>query len=471
MINTDYIEVSRYSDKSVVKKGRWQRYLLLGLATNIAFWGSAFLYLKLTPPTYTSSSAVNLPGTWSNANVTLPDIGQANYENVSPYASLATQDPREIYKFLAESEPVMKAAAAQLNMSLEEFGEPRLKVIVNTSLMTVDFKGASPEEARNKSLAFYKAFGARLNELRVQEANQRQIGYQDALTASQKKLETVQNRLSNYKASSGLSSDNQISDLTTNIEQLRRQRAEIVAQQQQSSTRLKELSTNLKVSAGQATDAFVIQTDQIFQQNLKDYSEASATLDILNGKFLPNYPTVIRERGKRDAAEKALIARSQLLLGRPISLETLKQLNLNNNNSNTAKEALFQELITVEAEQKGLTAQAEAIEEQIAQLESRLRTLTQKGATLDSLKRDTQVAEAVFSSNLAKLDITKSTSSSSYPLIQIVTEPNLPKNPSSPKEKLVLLGAASGSLFVSLGLLLLWWRERKNSIADMTVKR
>lgn len=471
MINTDYIEISRYSDKSVVKKGRWQRYLLLGLATNIAFWGSAFLYLKVTPPTYTSSSAVNLPGTWSNANVNLPDIGQANYENVSPYASLSTQDPREIYKFLAESEPVMKAAAAQLNMSLEEFGEPRLKVIVNTSLMTVDFKGASPEEARNKSLAFYKAFAARLDELRTQEANQREIGYQEALTASQKKLATVQNRLSDYKASSGLSSDNQISDLTTNIEQLRRQRAEIVAQQQQASTRLKELSTNLKVSAGQATDAFVIQTDQIFQQNLKDYSEASATLDILNGKFLPNYPTVIRERGKRDAAEKALLARSQLLLGRPISLETLKQLNLNNNNSNTAKEALFQELITVQAEQKGLTAQAQAIDEQIAQLESRLRSLTQKGATLDSLKRDTQVAEAVFSSNLAKLDLNKSNLSSSYPLIQIVTEPNLPKTPSSPKEKLVLLGVASGSLFVSLGLLLLWWRERKNSIANTMVTR
>jgi uncharacterized protein involved in exopolysaccharide biosynthesis len=467
MINTDYIETSRYSDKSVVNKGCWQRYLLLGLATNIVVWGSAFLCLKVIPPTYTSSSALNLPGTWSNTSVNIPDIGQANYENVSPYASLSTQDPREIYKFLAESEPVMKAAAAQLNMSLEEFGKPRLKVLVNTTIMNVDFKGASPEEARNKSLAFYKAFEARLNELRLQEVNQREIGYQDALSTSQKKLATVQKRLSDYKARSGLSSDAQISDLTTNIEQLRRQRAEIVAQQQQASTHLGELSTNLKVSAGQATDAFVIQTDQIFQQNLKDYSEASATLDILNAKFLPNYPTVIRETGKRDAAEKALLARSQLLLGRPISLETLKQLNLNNTNSNTAKEALFQELITVQAEQKGLTAQAQGLDQQIVQLERRLRMLIQKESTLDSLKRDRQVAEAVFSSTLAKLDISKSNLSSSYPLIQIVTQPNLPKNSSSPKEKLILLGAASGSLFVSLGLVLLWWREHKNFISDM----
>jgi phage shock protein A len=87
-----------------------------------------------------------------------------------------------------------------------------------------------------------------------------------------------------------LNSEEQIKDLTTNIEQLRRQRAEILAQQQQATTRLKELSTNLKLSAGQATDAFRLQTDQIFQQNLKNYSEASAALVVLESKFLPNHP-------------------------------------------------------------------------------------------------------------------------------------------------------------------------------------
>ncbi|KYC40594.1 hypothetical protein WA1_26105 [Scytonema hofmannii PCC 7110] len=474
---TNYIEISAgYPDrsrKSGAQQGRWQRYFLLGLATNLAFWGSAFLYLKVTPPIYTSSSAINLPGAWSNTNVNLPGIGQANYENVSPYAALSTQDPREIYKFLAESEPVLRAAASRLNMSLEEFGEPRLKVIVNTSIMSVEFQGASPKEAQNKSLAFYQAFQARLNEMRYQEAIQRDVGYQTALTSSKRKLEIAQKHLSDYKASSGLNSEEQISDLSTNIEQLRRQRAEILAQQQQAGTRLAQLSTNLKLSAEQASDAFVLQTDQIFQQNLKSYSDASAALVVLESKFLPNHPTLITEKAKRDSAQQALLARGQSLLERPVSLINLKQLNLSNNNSgNTApRDILFQQLVTVQADQKGFTAQAQAIEQQIAQLEGRLKALTQQQITLDSLKRNTQIAEAVFSSTLTRLDLGKSNTFGSYPLIQIVIQPTLPDTPSSPKEKLVLLGSAFGSFFVSLGLVLLWWRERKNSMSDTTINR
>jgi len=463
---TNYIEISAgypsRPSKSAVNQGRWQRYLLLGLATNVVFWASAFLYLKVTPPTYTSDSAINLPGEGSNANVNLPGIGQASYENSSPYGSSSSQDPRESYKFIAESEAVLKAAAAAINMSLKEFGKPRLKVLDNTTIMTVQFKGASPEEARNKSLAFYKALEARLNELRTQEVIQRDVGFQTALNSSQKKLQSAQKHLSDYKARSGLNSDEQIKGLTNNIEQLRRQRAEILAQQQQANTRLKQFSANLKLSAGQATDAFALQTDQIFQQNLKNYSEASAAVVVLESKFWSAHPTIIAEKAKRDAAQQALLARGQILLGRPVTLATLKQLNLSTTNSGTAsRETLFQQLVTVQADQKGLTAQAQAIDQQIAQLENRLKNLAQLGSNLDALKRDMQVAEAVFSSTLTRLDIGKSNAFGSYPLIQIVAEPSLPNSPTTPKKSYVYLGSALGSVFSTTGLVLLWLRSRK----------
>jgi uncharacterized protein involved in exopolysaccharide biosynthesis len=234
---------------------------------------------------------------------------------------------------------------------------------------------------------------------------------------------------------------------------------------------LAQLSANLKLSAGQATDAFALQTDQIFQQNLKNYSDASAALVVLESKFLPNHPTLIAEKAKRDAAQQALLDRGQSLLGRPMSLASLKQLNLSSNNSGNSapRDTLLEQLVTVQADQEGFTAQAQEIDQQIAQLESRLKSLTRRQATLDSLKRDMQIAEAVFSSTLARLDIGKSNTFGSYPLIQLVIQPTLPDNPSSPKEKLVLLGAASGSLFVFLGLVALWWRERQNSISDKAV--
>ncbi|MDF5731167.1 MAG: hypothetical protein PUP92_24990 [Rhizonema sp. PD38] len=456
------IRIPGYPSESVEKRGRWQRYLRLGIATNAVLWISALLYLKVIPPTYTSLSAVNLPGQGSNANVNLPGIGQASYENPSPYAIASSQDPRENYKFIAESEPVLKAAADQLNMSLEEFGKPQTKVLVNTSIMTIEFKGASAQEAQSKSLAFYKALQTKLMDLRTQESTQRDVGFQAGLNSAKKKLDTTQKLLSDYKARSGLNSEDQIKDLTTNIEQLRRQRAEILAQEQQATTRWKQLSANLELSAGQATDAFVLQKDQIFQQNLKNYSDASAAVTVLESKFFPSHPTVIAEEAKRDSAEYALLARSQSLLGRSLNLATLKQLNLSTgNNLNTAQENLLQQLVTIHAEQQGFITQAQAMEQQITQLEKRLKNLVQKESKLNALKRDMQVAEAVFSSSLTKLDIAKSNAFGSYPVIQIVAEPSLPEKPSKPKKLYVYLGAAVGSLLSTTGVVLLWQRDCK----------
>ncbi|MBE8991534.1 GumC family protein [Nostoc sp. LEGE 12450] len=465
----NYIEISGYSGKSVAKRKPWQLYLLLTLATNLAFWALAFLYLKVTPPTYTSSSAINLPGAASNANVNLPGIGQASYENSSPYSLSSSQDPRENYKFIAVSEPVLKASATRLNMSLGEFGSPRLKVLDNTTLMTVEFMGTSPEEAQQKSLAFYQAFETRLNQLRTEEAARRDAGFQVPLDSSQKKLQRAQKNLSAYKANSGLNSEEQIKDLASNIEQLRRQRVEILAQQQQASTRLRQLSENLKLSAGQATDAFVLQTDQIFQQNLKNFSQANANLAVLESKFLPNHPTVVANKAERDSTQSALLARSQSLLGRPVSLENLAQLNLSNTSSGTAsREALFQQLIVVQVDQKGLTAQAKSIDQQMVQLENRLKKLAQQESNLDALKRDMQVAEAVFSSTLTRLDIGKSNGFGSYPLIQVIAKPSLPNSPVAPKKAYVYLGATAGSIFSTTGIVLLWLREHKRKICEIS---
>lgn len=459
---TNYIQISTKNSGKSASFGRGLHYLLLGLTTNIAFWASAILYLKVTPPTYTSSSAINLPGSSSNASVNLPGIGEASYENVSPFASSSSQDPRENYKFIAQSEPVLTSAAAKLKMSVAEFGSPRIKVVDNTTIMTVEFKGANPQEARNKSWAFHKALEKRLSKFRTQEISRKDAGFQMGLNSSQKKLLTAQKNLSDYRANSGLNSDAQIKDLTNNIEQLRRQRAEVVASQQQTNTRLQQLSANLKLTAPLATDAFALQTDQIFQQNLKIYSDASASVVVLESKYFPDHPTLVAEIAKRDAAQSALLARGQSILGRPVDLATIKQLNLTNNVSGNSREVLFQQMVTVQADQKGLASQANAIDQQINLLETRLRKLTQQETKLDALKRDMQVAEAVFSSTLTRLDIGKSNTFGSYPLIQIVAEPSLPDSPTEPKKTYVYLGAALGSLFSTVGFFLLWLRANKS---------
>ncbi|NKB18055.1 MAG: hypothetical protein HC770_08200, partial [Pseudanabaena sp. CRU_2_10] len=294
--------------------------------------------------------------------------------------------------------------------------------------------------------------------LRFEEILKREQSSQNNLKIAQAKLQKTQKQLSDYKAKSGLSSSDQIKDLSTNIEQLRKQKVESYAQVQQTTNRLEQLSSDLGLTVSEASGAFKLQADRLFQQNLKDYSESSASLVILKTKWGDNHPLVIKEVARQQATRKALLNRASSLLGRKVSQANLGQLNIKEE-TGSGRETLFRDLVTVQSEQKGAVAQERAIAGQIVQLETRLQNLVQKQTTLDSLQREVQIAEAVFASTLAKLDLGKSDIFASYPIAQLIAEPTLPDTASSPKPLYVFLGAGVSSLLIATGLILLWWRQ------------
>ncbi|HEY9844932.1 MAG TPA: hypothetical protein V6D03_01925, partial [Candidatus Caenarcaniphilales bacterium] len=397
----------------VNKGARLQRlgYPGLVILANALIWGSAFLYLKMAPPIYTSKWAVTLPGAAPGINVNLPDVGEASSTNSNPPTSSETSDPRANYKFIVSSQPVLTAAADSINMTLEEFehpGQPRVKLIDNTTIMEFEVKGSTPVETQQKSLALYQAFIRQLNLLRAEDVAQRNEAAQSTLRSAKSRLAAAQKRLSNYKARSGLSSSEQLRDLSVNIEDLRKQQAEALAQEQQAGSRLKRLASNLSLSPQQASDAFALQADDLFKQHSKDYSDTSAELVKLQAKFQANHPAVVEKKAEQQSAQRALLARSRSLMGKSVNHSTLGRLNLSPSSPGAARESLFQQLVVVQADQGGLKAQAEALNQQINQLESRLKSLTQKESTLESLRRDAQLTEAVFTSTIAKLDLSKS---------------------------------------------------------------
>ncbi|HEY9853022.1 MAG TPA: hypothetical protein V6D28_26355 [Leptolyngbyaceae cyanobacterium] len=457
---SDSLTISKLSSPSSVRR-TWPIYLFAGIAINATIWGLALFYLKMASPSYTSDFAISLPAASSAANVNLPGIGQASASSESPY-QVTSQDPRENYKFLLTSREVLNAAAESLKIESSEFGQPRVTTIGNTTIMKVELAGETPEQAQSKTVALLNALQNKLNELRLKQSSQQDLILQQSLNSSQNKLKEAQKKLLDYKANSNLNSADQVSSLTTNIEDLRKQRAQIIGQERLANGRLQELSINLNLNAKQAGDAFILQTDPIVQKLLQDYTESNAVLIDLNNKFLPNHPAVIDRVSRRDAAQAALLRRASAIVGRSVSIAELTQLNLSNTEQGaSAKADLSQQLVVAQAERQGLAAQARALDQQIAQLESRLKILTQKEATLVNLERDVRTAEAVFSSTLARLDLGKSTVSGAYPLIQLFSEPSLPGSSTSPKKIFVYVGAALASLFCSNGLFLLWLRQRQ----------
>lgn len=427
--------------------------VLIGLV-NALIWMPACLYLLLTKSVYTSKWALILPSQGIATSLNLPEIGQAT-SSAGPGISGSTHDTRANYEYIFASDHVLAHAAKLSRLSPQEFGKPRIRLIDNTTMMQFEVTGRSPVDAQRKSLALYQAAQARLGELRDLELREREIPAELTLLSVQQKLKEAQQKVTNYKLGSGLSSSDQVKDLSGSIEQLRRQRAEVLAGELSASRRLAQLSLSLGLTPPQAADAFQLQVDQVFQQHLKDYSDATSSLRLLTGKFGSRNPRVIKESNKRDSALQNLLLRSRHLLGKNMPLSVISKLALSTSVSTSGRDSLLQSLVTVQADQRALDGQASALDTQIRTLERRLGGIAKPLSTLESLLRNEQIAQAVFASTLAKLDLGRGDLYSSYPLVQMAVQPTLATEPSTPKTGFVLGGALLGSILSSLGLLLL----------------
>ncbi|MBE9011764.1 hypothetical protein IQ250_16290, partial [Pseudanabaenaceae cyanobacterium LEGE 13415] len=296
-------------------RGKFYRLLWLGL--NSALWSGAVLFLTVKPPSYASKWTINVPVSENSSNVNIPGIGQAYSASDSPYKSFA--DPREIYSHLMQSKEVIKLAATKLNLSTKAFRRPRIKIVDNTTLIEVEIKGASPEQAQEKAIALQTALETKLAELQRAELTQRDRNLTTALRSDQQRLQTAEEQLARFRQSSTLSSTNQLDNLTSNLETLRRSKAEAIAELQQIDAKFDQLAANLGLSASEAADALVLQSDQVFQRYLANYSQASAEIDTLGVRFTPSTPHVQAKQQEIDTAQTSMLQRAELLLERSIS--------------------------------------------------------------------------------------------------------------------------------------------------------
>jgi uncharacterized protein involved in exopolysaccharide biosynthesis len=449
---------------------RWLKYLVIFGLCNGTVWVLALSYLKKTPPSYTSSLLLHVAGGGPGVSLNLPDIGQANTSSGTSFG--ADSDPRENYKLMLMSSTILKSTAEKLKISEAELGKPQVELVQNTTLLEITLSARQPQEASQKLWAIYHVLYDRLNVLRAEEQAERNKGVQKALANAQKKLIEAQKRLSDYKITSGLSSVDQVKDLIGNLGTLQTQLIEAQALYQEKNSSLQQLSTTLQLSPQQAADALVLQTDQEFQKSLKEYTDVTTLLNTLSANRGSNYPDVREAKRQQQAALTAMLQRGQILLRIPLEQLKLERLILDNSNGSGVKRAdLFTQLVNLSTEKQGIAGKIATLTEKIAELEARLQILSQKESVFASLDRDLQIAQAVFASTLTKIDLSQNDPFGSFPLIYIIEEPNIPTEPSAPQPKLVLAGALIGSMFVTMGLTLLWWREPLLSVTKVIIRK
>ena len=158
-----------------------------------------------------------------------------------------------------------------------------------------------------------------------------------------------------------------------------------------------------------------------------------------------------RDQSLRDA----IVARGQTLTGLPPrTLLSFADLSVTE-----GRARLFETMVTGDAQSAGAAAAVTEIRTQIAAQARDGARLVGDAGRLSDLLRDLHVADAVFSSALARLDTNKADPFASYPLVQTLEAPSLPRARTAPSPKLAIAGAIAASLLLLLGFGLTWLRQ------------
>jgi len=439
---------------SPASTNRKPRYIILATLTLSIIWGIALAYIKLAKPIYRSEWTLVLPGKGAGANVSLVDIGQTSTAAASPYSNSSTS-AKANYKEFAVSSFVLRNAASYLDMPAHSFSKPRVKLIDQTSLLYFSIEGRSPKEAQDKAFALHRSFLALLEKLRKDETHQHQGSATVALNAYREKLDYASQQLLSFQSDSNLVSMSQFNELVMSIEQLRREKTQSIALLSELVGKEKSLKNNIGIDAKQANYALVLQNDSLFQKAKEEFSTNQLIYSTTNTKWGSNHPEVKKAFAKYKSTLTSLNERFRTLVGveRKAGRELLQL------NSDKTRNKLLQDLIDFDVAIVGLKNKISALETIIDELIKERNELTIPASKLDELIRNHQVAEAIFTSALARTDTSKSDVFVSYPLVQILDSPSLPVKPSSPNKLLALLGAFASSLFTIVGLILLWIRK------------
>ncbi len=431
----------------------WRRYVLGAAATVCVCFALAGAYMTLVPKSYTSEWSVILPGAGSDTRLSLERIGQAQSSASSPFSDKALS-PKVNYKEIAESRPVIAAAAEAVGLQPADFGKPKIKLVDQASIILFEVTARSPEDAQKRSYALFNAFRNRLDALRHDEVQSKNESLRASISDVEIGLKNARQKLLNLQTESGLASIEQYNQLVSSIETLRRDQAITRATVAEKRSAFEAVRKELNIGQTDAAALLRLSADPELRELSAAYAKASTAFAEVETRFKSEHPRVVEARMKAQSIGATL--RNKLSdISTPATTNALSSLPLDNERIL----ALLTSLIEKAAEAAGQEARLAEIDRIMADIEDRRSKLGAVAAHLDDLQRDHMIANAVFSSALARLDASKSDHYASYPLAQMLSEPTLPEKPSSPRLLFAAIAAFGGSALGCFGWFFAWLHQ------------
>lgn len=424
------------------------------LAGPVILFMLAALFIIFSKPVYNSSWTLLLPGTSRVSTLNLESIGEAVTTSNSAYGNVSIS-PKSTYKEIALSDSVIIEAANSMDITSAEFGRPKIKLIDQTPAMLFSVKASNSEQAQQKAVAFNQAFQLRLDKLRKDEISHQQTALNSQLKAARTSLTKARNKMSEYQTVSRVISDEQFQELATNTEKVRLQHAQEDSELQRLSGYVNELQNALQINIDQAHEISLLQSDKAINSMLSKLGELRAETAANKSKLAAKHIKMILLEKETSALEQNLFSTIQDTSNTLAQLKKQKLLSLLREESRS----VLEDLILSYAKMKGQKQQVVSLAQKLNEFEHRLSEHSNDAAKLSDLKRNHQIAEAIFSSALAKIDTGGLDVFATYPLTQMLTEPGDSVKKSTLKIKLMIAASIIASLLYMLGVLALGLRK------------
>lgn len=434
--------------------GRYKRYVAIVGPSLAAIWIATGSYLALAPKQYASQFTLILPGSGAGGTLNVESIGQAQSTSTSAFSS-ATLSPTENYKRLLMADVTLRSAARLIKADEDSFPVPAIKLTDQTNLIEVEITGGNPHEAEQRAIALRQAFLAQLERLRGDEAEKREVSDSRHLKELEAKVGEAQRKLIGFQAANGLVSLDQFNNRIASIDALREKEREARTALRQQSAETSRFSGVLGAGTGGANRTLRLKSDPVFQKLVERYAVLDADAEQKSATLGEAHGEMAQADSERDTLRRAMARRGRELTGLG-EQAILRQVDLS---VSDGRSSLLEGMVTSEVRRTGTSAALSEIRGDLSREKARAGGLVAKASVLADLTRDHRVAEAVFSSALARLDTNKQDPFASYPLVQTLEEPSRPRKPSSPSTLIALGGAFAASLFLLIGFGLVWLRQ------------
>ena len=404
------------------RSDRQNRFLILciqAFSVLLVFYSLLYVFV---PRRYTVRYLYILPGEKNTTSISLPEIGNADTSFGSAGYARSTFDPRENYRSIFLSKPVIENAKKILNV--DYFPKPRIDLTPNSTLISVKITSPAIRQSIRYAKALNQSAISHISELRKSSISERRIPVDSIVQELSQRLNQSQESLSEFQSNSQLQFEEQSKDLLEILSELKSREIEISSEIKKYESEITSLENMTGLNEKELKFAFLMKDDVIISELMTQYSIVTGKINANKEIFGEQHPKQKNLINQSSALAESIIKRSEQLLGVTLSIDVINNVFKANSTENVSSDIIIS-LIMKKSTLEGQRGVYYEILKQKEEYRNELNELIKLQPKLADLKRDVALSEAVLSSALANLEYSESNFYEGYPQIQIIEEPRL----------------------------------------------